>query len=88
MLDLPGARAIRTRPVPRNAGVPAHAVDVRGGARKLLAYLLVLATYLTLPAAFGAYGDTIGFSVTGTIVVLSVACLVVILWLLGRRKTT
>ncbi len=59
-----------------------------GGARKLLAYLLVLATYLTLPAAFGAYGDTIGFSVTGTIVVLSVACLVVILWLLGRRKTT
>jgi len=59
-----------------------------GGARKLLAYLLVLATYLTLPAAFGAYGDTIEFSVTGTIVVLSVACLVVILWLLGRRKTT
>ena len=59
-----------------------------GGARKILAYLLVLATYLTLPAVFGAYGDTIGFSVTGTIVLLSEAGLVVILWLLGRRKTT
>jgi hypothetical protein len=59
-----------------------------GGANKIIAYLLVVATYLTLPAAVGAYGDNMGFSLTGTIVVLSVACVVVILWLLGRRKTT
>jgi len=64
---------------------------VAGGARKILAYLLVLATYLTLPATVGAYGATgneLVFSPTGTIVFLSVEAIVVVLWLIGRRKTT
>ena len=58
-----------------------------GGARKILAYLLVIATYLAMPGAVGAYGDRMGFSLTGTIVLLAIVGVVVILWLLGRRRS-
>jgi hypothetical protein len=58
-----------------------------GGVRKVIAYLLVLATYLALPAAVGAYGDQMGFSPIGALVVLGIVGVVVALWQLGRRRT-
>jgi hypothetical protein len=58
-----------------------------GGTRKIIAYVLVLASYATLPAAFGAYdGDDLRFSLVGMVVTLSVLAVVFLFWLLGRRK--
>src|SRR5262249_50339647 len=61
-----------------------------GGARKIFAYLLVIATYLTVPAVFGAYGDgnDLAFSVPGALIFASITAIVLILWLLGRRQSS
>jgi hypothetical protein len=61
-----------------------------GGAQRVIAYLLVLGTYLALGAAMGGFSDAPGLLLdpTGVYVLLAVSGVVCVLWLVRRPRSS